>query len=140
MSKKPTLFGLFRILDRIQLQISCPYKEKRLAPLFQLSCLDITGRGTVDLGYGEENYSSSKAYLFLLRVSESPNDNNRLPKARKLFLSNKLCRSNNRNRTKLSSWMHVSLFLPMSGSCRRTAEQDIVHSLQRSSYLNPFPW
>lgn len=71
---------------------------------------------------------------------ESRNDNNRLPKARKLFLSNiKSCRSNNRNRTKLSSWMHVSLFLQMSESCRCTAEQDIVHSLQLSSYLEPLP-
>lgn len=36
-------------------------------------------------GYGEENYSSSKACLFLQSVIKSSNDNNRCPKARIYF-------------------------------------------------------
>lgn len=48
-SKNPMLFGLFKTLGRMQLQITSPYKEMRLAFLSQLSWLDITGRGTVGL-------------------------------------------------------------------------------------------
>lgn len=82
--KTSTFFGIFVILDRMQLQITCTYKERRLAFLFQLSCLDITGKGTVELE-DMENYSSSKAHLFLQRVVKTSNDNNRHPKARNYF-------------------------------------------------------
>lgn len=47
--KTSTFFGIFVILDRMQLQIICIYKERRLGFLFHLSCLDITGKGTVEL-------------------------------------------------------------------------------------------
>lgn len=100
--------------------------------MFQLSCLDVTGKGTVELK-DMENYYSSKACLFLQRVIKTSNDNNRCPKARNYQVISSHTGLITGTEPNYPLGCMLVFFLQMSGSCRCAAEQDVVQSLQHSS-------